>query len=147
MVEWDPPVVTIEVVCGKGTYLRSLANDLGESLGCGGTLTSLLRTKVGPFRIEDAIKIGDLEESFRKSYWRRYAFPLDQGLLNWNVMIVGDERAKQVCCGSPLNVAVPHSSTTPYGDHCRVYDLDGYLLGVLRFDPKENVWKARKVIG
>lgn len=54
VVEYAWPRLTIEVECGKGTYIRSLARDLGESLGTGGCLTSLRRTRIGQWRIEDA---------------------------------------------------------------------------------------------
>ena len=56
------PVVTLDVVCGKGTYIRSLAHDLGEALGCGANMKSLVRLRVGPFGIEEAVNLVQLEE-------------------------------------------------------------------------------------
>src|SRR5690606_5595639 len=51
------PVVTFRVVCTTGTYIRSLAHDFGQSLGCGGYLSSLRRTRIGNFKVEDAMSV------------------------------------------------------------------------------------------
>jgi tRNA pseudouridine55 synthase len=53
------PVITFKVVCTTGTYIRSLANDFGETLGCGGYLSQLRRTRIGNFKVEDAISMED----------------------------------------------------------------------------------------
>ena len=54
------PIVSFKVVCSTGTYIRSLANDLGAALGCGGYLSELRRTRIGAFKVEDAVAIEDL---------------------------------------------------------------------------------------
>ncbi|MFN2457916.1 MAG: tRNA pseudouridine(55) synthase TruB [Chitinophagaceae bacterium] len=59
----DLPTVHFKVVCSTGTYIRSLANDFGEKLGCGGYLTSLCRTRIGNFLLVDAQTIEELQES------------------------------------------------------------------------------------
>ena len=61
IVSFDTPVVRFRVVCSKGTYIRSLIHDIGERLGCGATLTSLRRTRIGEHRIEHAMTIEELE--------------------------------------------------------------------------------------
>lgn len=59
------PVVHFRVVCSTGTYIRSLANDFGERLGCGGYLSSLCRTRIGEFLLSEAQSIGELEAGIR----------------------------------------------------------------------------------
>jgi tRNA pseudouridine55 synthase len=59
ILNFDPPDLNIRVTCSKGTYIRSLARDLGESLGSGAHLTSLRRTRIGPYRVIDAISLDD----------------------------------------------------------------------------------------
>jgi tRNA pseudouridine55 synthase len=54
---YDYPKLDLEVRCGKGTYIRSLARDVGQRLACGGLIESLRRTRVGPFRVEDALRL------------------------------------------------------------------------------------------
>jgi tRNA pseudouridine55 synthase len=61
----EMPVVHFKVVCSTGTYIRSLANDYGAHLGCGGYLSSLCRTRIGDFRLQDALTIEQLEEEVR----------------------------------------------------------------------------------
>lgn len=57
ILNWDWPFVSLRVNCGKGTYIRSLAHDIGERLGCGGYVKELRRTAIGEFKVEDAEKI------------------------------------------------------------------------------------------
>lgn len=59
------PEVEFRVVCSTGTYIRSLANDYGASLGCGGYLSSLRRTRIGSFRVEDAMSMEEFEQSIQ----------------------------------------------------------------------------------
>lgn len=61
------PVVHFRVVCSTGTYIRSLANDFGAALGCGGYLSSLRRTRIGEFRVEDAYTMESVEEMIGKT--------------------------------------------------------------------------------
>jgi tRNA pseudouridine55 synthase len=58
----DLPEVYFEVTCSKGTYLRAIANDFGEKLGCGGLLSSLRRTKIGRYSVDDALNMDDFRE-------------------------------------------------------------------------------------
>ena len=60
------PLVHFKVVCSTGTYIRSLANDFGETLGCGGYLSSLCRTRIGGFLLEDATSIEEFEKRIKE---------------------------------------------------------------------------------
>ncbi|MFA6099783.1 MAG: tRNA pseudouridine(55) synthase TruB [Patescibacteria group bacterium] len=60
LLDYNWPDVTFRVTCSSGTYIRSLAHDLGEKLGCGAYLTALRRTRIGEYKIEDAKKLEDL---------------------------------------------------------------------------------------
>ena len=62
VIKIELPIVHFRVVCSTGTYIRSLANDFGEALGCGAYLSSLCRTRIGEFRLEDALTIEEFEE-------------------------------------------------------------------------------------
>ena len=63
LVDWKPPLMTFRLVCSPGTYVRSLAHDLGRRLGCGGHLESLRRMQSGEFRIERAVPLNELQNS------------------------------------------------------------------------------------
>ncbi len=58
----DIPRVTMTVTCSKGTYIRTLCHDIGQKLGCGAAMESLVRTRVGRFKLEDAVTLGELEK-------------------------------------------------------------------------------------
>ena len=60
IINYDYPHIEIEVDCGRGTYIRSLAHDIGQKLGCGAYLEKLTRTKIGKFTIGNAVKIDEL---------------------------------------------------------------------------------------
>lgn len=61
ITEFAPPMIEFKVRCTKGTYIRTLANDMGTALGCGATLTALRRTRIGPYGVEDAVTLEQLE--------------------------------------------------------------------------------------
>jgi tRNA pseudouridine55 synthase len=69
LLEWAPPEAVIDVYASSGTYVRSLANDLGDDLGVGAHLTGLRRTKNGQFTLRDAVRLQDLKESFDVGDW------------------------------------------------------------------------------
>ena len=62
ITETDFPKVSFKVVCSKGTYIRSLANDFGKHLGCGAYLSSLCRTRIGEYKVEDALTPEEFEK-------------------------------------------------------------------------------------
>ena len=63
LMDFSLPQVTLSMDCSKGTYVRTLAEDVGNILGCGGCISQIRRTKVGPFTINDAVKLEDINES------------------------------------------------------------------------------------
>jgi tRNA pseudouridine55 synthase len=148
IISWQPPVVTVEVECGKGTYIRSLAHDLGQSLGCGAHLRSLIRTRCGSFDIKDAISIPQLEEAFRYGYWRYFVYPIDIVLRHHSAIVVDSATEDIIRKGSPL--VLEHSGTGencyPRQNHCRAYTLDGRFLGVLCQGPEKGLWQPKKVL-
>lgn len=66
ITNYTPPIVDFDVVCSKGTYVRSLARDLGEELGCGAFLYELKRVRIGEYKLEDAIELQDLKKIAEK---------------------------------------------------------------------------------
>ena len=62
LLDWSPPLVTIEVTCSPGTYIRALARDLGERLGCGAHLAALTRLASGRFTLDEAVSLDEVRE-------------------------------------------------------------------------------------
>jgi tRNA pseudouridine55 synthase len=156
LLDWQPPVVTVEVECGKGTYIRSLAHDLGQVLGCGATLKSLIRTRYGPFTVEESVSFPELEEAFRHGHWQPLLYPVDTALLHYQAVAVDDatglaiKNGKHIVLEKAKSQDVPHTETGSEAavedvNRCRAYTQDGYLLAVLRYEPEKGCWHPEKV--
>ena len=116
----------LRVHCSKGTYIRTLAEDIGQALGCGAHLTALRRTGVGALQIGQALtlaQLGDLPEAERsKCLW-----PLDSLLQSLPAIHLDAARADKVLHGNPVSLA--EAAVTGSG-RCRVYDAAHGLLGI-----------------
>ncbi|WP_348944940.1 tRNA pseudouridine(55) synthase TruB [Chitinibacter sp. FCG-7] len=101
LISYDAPELVIDVRCSKGTYIRVLAQDLGETLGCGAYLTGLRRTLTGGFRLEDAIS---LDEFIALDLEARDALllPEESLLSNLPVLQLTGAQAKLICNGMPV---------------------------------------------
>ena len=157
LLDWQSPVVTIEVDCSKGTYIRSLAHDLGQALGCGAFLKNLIRLRCGSFNIKDAVSVSQLEGAFHYGYWQQFIYPIDSVLSHWAAMVVSDDTGQSIRNGRPLVwenkdkgkdrscLEQDISVGSPSENLCRAYALDGRFLGVLRFNSERGQWQPEKV--
>ena len=146
LTDWQPPIATIEVECSKGTYIRSLAHDLGQLLGCGANLKSLTRFRYGFFSIEDAVSLPQLEDAFRHGYWQNFVYPVDIVLSQWGAVVVGEAAEKDIVNGRPPALESIGDLPPPvHGNRCRVYTRDGCFLAMLCFDGEKGQWQPEKV--
>ncbi len=106
-------------------------------------MKSLVRLKVGPFGIEDAVTLGQLEEAFRQGRGQSCLYPIDYVLTSFSAIIVNHEQQCALIHGSPI--ALPNLPGTAEQSHSRVYTEDGRFLGMARFDPENNRWQAEKI--
>ncbi len=114
----------VEILCSKGTYIRTLAIDIGRKLGCGAHLAELRRTASGPFRVEGAYTLEALEER-DKAQRRACLLPVDAALTDLQPVTLGETAAYYLLQGQP--VMVPK---VPEGEHLRLYDNEDCFLGV-----------------
>jgi tRNA pseudouridine55 synthase len=121
----DGPLVTLRVVCGKGTYVRVLAADLGTALGCGGAVASLVRCRVGPFELRDAVSWPDLMEGGHE-LWSRVR-PVEAALAGWPVVRLDGPGAATFGHGQPADVIPAAAGTEGF---VRVHDIAGPMIGV-----------------
>ena len=128
------PFVTLTVECGKGTYLRSIAHDLGETLGCGAYVTGLARLSCGQFESADGITPDALEQAASFGDWAEHLHPIDWVLQELPAVLVDAADARAVSHGQA--VAVRASPGSP-GDSrlWRIYDPEGVLLALARPGP------------
>ena len=121
----DGPLVTLRVVCGKGTYVRVLAADLGAALGYGGAVESLVRCRVGPFDLREAVSWPDLMDGGHE-LWSRVR-PVEAALAGWPVVRLDGPGAATFGHGQPADV-IPAAARTE--GFVRVHDIAGPMIGV-----------------
>ena len=138
---FEPPLAGFEVECGKGTYIRSLAHDLGRVLGVGGCLETLVRTRVGPFSIDRAVGVETLREEFESGTWRERLMALDEVLLEWPAAVLGPDNERRARTGIAAELAELRPSP---GGRLRAYSCAGDFVAVMRREAPGR-WRPEKV--
>ncbi len=131
----------IAVDCGPGTYVRSLARDIGEVLGCGGHLSALRRTRSGSFGLAEAIRLEVLEDLSRAQRIEEVLLEPDEGVSNLAAGIVSDDHARMFAQGQPFLPA----GHTDVADSARIYSAGGRFMGVASVEAGGLV-RASKVL-
>ena len=144
LLEWTPPVATVNIVCGKGFYVRSLAHDLGNALGCGGHMTSLVRRRTGPFHLDDAASLEEAVEAIESGRTTEWLVGPDSVLESMPAMIVGQQHLTALRNGRPLPVGVGPSTDSSAG-RIRAYSTDGVFVAIMRFDSELRQWRPDRV--
>lgn len=139
VLEWAPPEVVIDVYCSSGTYVRSLAHDLGKELGCGAHLIGLRRTRSGRFTLRDAVPLRRLQEAFEAGDWYKYLIPAAEALADWPMVELDADQVELVRHGHRIPAA-PGSSGWARG-----VSQQGDLVALLEVDPETMEWQPRKV--
>lgn len=137
VLEWAPPEVVIDVYCSSGTYVRSLANDIGEALGVGAHLVGLRRTKSGQFTLRDAVSLRRLRDAFETGTWAQHLIPAAEALSDWRTIDLDAEQFEIVKNGNPI--------PAEEGDEgwARALSPEGDLVALVEVDNDE--WRPRKV--
>jgi tRNA pseudouridine55 synthase len=139
LLEWAPPEAVIDVYCSSGTYVRSLAHDLGKTLGCGAYLVGLRRTKSGRFTLRDAVPLRKLREAFEAGNWYQYLIPAAEALSDWPALELSVEQVEAVRHGHRVP-AEPNSTGMARG-----ISQQGELVALLEVDLATMEWQPRKV--
>ena len=140
LLEWSLPELVFELECSRGTYVRSLVHDLGQSLACGAHLTELTRLSSGSFRLEDSVSLEVAERSFADGSWRDLLHPIDEALLSIPAVKLTTEEALSVGYGQRIRLREPVE-----GKLCRAYGPEGRLVALLRPDGATGFWRPHKV--
>ncbi len=143
---WDPPFASVAVECSKGFYARSLAHDIGDELGCGAHVTSLRRTRSGPFGIEDSIELSSLIDLTDHDEWRRRLLPVDYVIQDLPRVDVNGEGSVDFKHGRLVR-CVSHESIENNGRYLRVYGTKGEFLGLGKMGEDRFFLQPRLVIG
>jgi tRNA pseudouridine55 synthase len=129
IVRWSKPLASLVIQCGSGTYIRSIARDLGAALGCPAHMASLVRLRVGPFDIRSSLDLRALAAIAEQGAWERALWPPDFVVTDLPASIVGDRHGMDYTQGRAWTAAAPGA---PSGTICRAYTESGSYLGLAR---------------
>ena len=145
----DMPRITMRISCSKGTYIRTLCNDIGERLGCGGTMESLVRTRSGEYLIEDAVRLGCVQEWADRGELEKHILTVEEYFADCESVHMNEHGDKLLHNGNVFGETAAEErepSTLRSGSlNYRVYDSSGVFYGVYTYDEKRRIYKPFKM--
>ena len=143
ILDYDFPHLSLRVVCSRGTYIRSLASDLGEQLGCGGYVQALRRSRVGKMGLDMAMTLEQVREVCNSGDLARHFVAPHSALDNLSQIILNPHELKRFVHGSSVSI----KPECALGDTMvfAVYDPDMHLYGIGKWENKEGDLKPLKV--
>lgn len=140
------PEISFRVACSKGTYIRTLCHDIGRKLGCGGTMKSLKRTRVGMFPIENALPLGELEKLAAEGRLEEYVIPVDAMFGELPRLTIRDSFRRLLENGNSFysNQAEEELEAVD-GIRVKVYDTEGRFYGIYAFSDEKGRYQPVKM--
>lgn len=138
LLAWEPPELSFSVNCSKGTYVRTLAEDIAAELGTCAHLRTLRRTTSGPFA-DGMVTLEALEAQVEAGTPESLLLAPDAGLADWSVVTLDETAANRFSHGNPVKVDTPATGMV------RVYAPGSRLLGLGEITP-ENLLKPRRIM-
>lgn len=140
------PEITFRVACSKGTYIRTLCHDIGRKLGCGGTMKSLKRTRVGTFTIDDALPLGELEKLAAEGRLEEYVIPADAMFPELPCLTIRDSFRRLLENGNSFySNQVREELEAVDGIRVKVYDTEGRFYGIYAFSDEKGRYQPVKM--
>ena len=135
------------VTCSKGTYIRTLCHDIGENLGCGGCMESLLRTRVSSFTLKDSLKLPEIEKLQESGKIEQILMPVDAVFMQYPCVSILEEQEKILRNGNPFRVR-EIQNLLPEGqnvdelkkDRIRVYDAGGQFCAIYEYREEKGMF-------
>jgi tRNA pseudouridine55 synthase len=145
ILDWTEPELVLEITCSPGTYIRSLAHDLGRGLNSSAHLGALVRLQSGHLTLNDAVSLERLEEAFREGEEERYLLPIDEAVLDWPALILNREESRRLVQGGRVPASAPAEEGGREGALARAYSLDGEFLAIVAYRQESGEWQPQKV--
>ncbi len=141
IIGWQHPVLTLDVICSKGTYIRSLAHDLGETLHCGAHLGGLVRVRSGPFELTESLTLEDLAAASEQGTLASHIQPADSALAHYPALYLSEIEAERVLHGNAFEYEIPEEERSL----ARVYNSQGTFIAIAIWQPAWKKWHPKKV--
>ena len=132
----------IRVVCGRGTYIRTLCEDLGRLCGCPAHMRSLIRTSSGCFTLESALTLQETEELAKAGTLEERLIPLDVPISHLKRLNAPEELLSRVSAGAALPLRLLEGEVPEEAEAARLY-LDQAFWGLMIRRGNEMVWRAQ----
>jgi tRNA pseudouridine55 synthase len=155
ILEWAPPEAVLDIYCSSGTYVRSLAHDLGNDIGTGAYLIGLRRTKSGRFTLRDAVPLRQIQDSFITGEWSRYLIPAAEALGDWPYITLVGNDVETVRHGHRLAASddaqdLIDPAKHPFAEEgsfgmVRAITEQGDLVAIMQYIPEDHEWQPKKV--
>lgn len=144
ILEIDLPRVCMTVSCSKGTYIRTLCNDIGERLGCYGCMEKLTRTKVGQFLLKDSLTLSQVETLRDEEKLDAVILPVDQVFADYPALTLTEEAARLGYNGNPFAIHDVEEKGVAKGQ-VRVYDKAGSFIGIYCWKNEQKLYRPVKM--
>lgn len=131
ILDWHLPDLTLDVVCSSGTYIRSLAHDLGQALGCGAHLAQLRRTRSGPFTLAQSRSLDELERFGQDSRFEKLLLPPHTALGEMPAVVLTPEQERAIRYGQTIALPGMSGTSLESADFVQARDPQGRLVAVL----------------
>ncbi|MCB0199154.1 MAG: tRNA pseudouridine(55) synthase TruB [Anaerolineae bacterium] len=138
LLSFDGITVQVDVTCSAGTYVRSLAHDLGAALGCGAHLSGLRRTEVASFTLAQATTLEALAAA--GDQWTQFLLPSDRAVAHLPAVVIPTNDVARLLHGGTVSGQAPQAEGP-----VRAYDSAGRLLAIVSYLPDRQAWKPLKV--
>ncbi|BDF34133.1 tRNA pseudouridine synthase B [Lachnospiraceae bacterium] len=147
ILDMQLPRVKMEIRCSKGTYIRTLCHDIGQSLGCGGCMEQLTRTQVGRFQIDGSIRLSEVEKMKDDGTLSDAIVPVDEMFSDYRKVVADQEQEPLAYNGNafPGRQASKKADCFEDGENVRVYDREGHFIGVYEYRMAEDKFKVKKM--
>jgi len=146
ILSMDLPRVELLVGCSKGTYIRTLCADIGEALGCGGTMEKLERTRVGSFLLDKCVTLRQLEALRDAGQIDTVLFPVEQAFAEQPSLTVSSDFEKLINNGNALLPTQTVEKTVfPAGEWVKIYRHDNRFMGVYQYDTEKKRYQPVKM--
>ena len=133
----EPPTLGLRIECGSGFYARSLVHDLGLALNNTAHLAGLVRSQVGPFTLNDAVTLDEIEQAKNAGEWERLLYPIDAALMELPAVVIDPLQEEAVNHGQPVDLAIGGDGskrTLAETAEVRAYNRDGDLIALMSYD-------------